>query len=225
MRQPDDSTAPTSDSTQRAAGSRRWRRRPRPVPALPIRGPNNTISDERGQRQQPGDAQQQLGSSGCRSPSAFQLVGRGRRRPWSGCCRNSARWPRPRPPRPRPARSRTARSSGRRARCRRRAAGYSLPKATKFTLAPLSTSSMPISTPSALRLVAMHTAPADEQDRPDDQVVRHADGRSVDSWFDGHGRRDAADVCSALHRSRCRHSRLRLRPGPGRPRRSAPTSK
>ena len=34
-----------------------------------------------------------------------------------------------------------------------------LPKATKFTFAPLSTSSMPISTPTAFRLIVMQTTP------------------------------------------------------------------
>jgi len=34
-----------------------------------------------------------------------------------------------------------------------------LPKATKFKFAPFSTSSMPISTPSAFRFVAMQIAP------------------------------------------------------------------
>src|SRR5688572_7015275 len=36
---------------------------------------------------------------------------------------------------------------------------YLLPNATKFMFAPFSTSSMPISTPRAFRLVAMHMAP------------------------------------------------------------------
>ena len=42
-------------------------------------------------------------------------------------------------------------------------------------LAPFSTSSMPISTPKALRLVAMQTAPVTNITAPDDQVMRHAD--------------------------------------------------
>ncbi len=41
-----------------------------------------------------------------------------------------------------------------------------LPKATKFRFAPLSTSSMPISTPSAFRLVAMQTAPQTNSTAP-----------------------------------------------------------
>ena len=42
----------------------------------------------------------------------------------------------------------------------------SLPKATKLTFAPLSTSSIPISTPSALRLVAMQTTPETNSTAP-----------------------------------------------------------
>jgi hypothetical protein len=41
-----------------------------------------------------------------------------------------------------------------------------LPKATKFTFAPLRTSSIPISTPSALRFVAMQTTPATNRIAP-----------------------------------------------------------
>ncbi len=51
-----------------------------------------------------------------------------------------------------------------------------LPKATKFTFAPLSTSSIPISTPSAFRFVAMQTTPQTNRIGADHQVVRQADG-------------------------------------------------
>ena len=48
------------------------------------------------------------------------------------------------------------------------AAGRSngLPKATKFRLAPLSTSSMPISTPTAFRLMVMQTTPQTNRTAP-----------------------------------------------------------
>ena len=46
----------------------------------------------------------------------------------------------------------------------------------EIELAPLSTSSMPISTPRALRLVAMQIAPAHEQHRAHGQVMRNGDG-------------------------------------------------
>ena len=49
-------------------------------------------------------------------------------------------------------------------RCRRRR--YWLPKATKLTFAPLSTSSIPISTPRAFRFVAMQTTPATNRTAP-----------------------------------------------------------